>query len=73
MKSINIDVPSDLSSCAFFSCRSNCKNSFLKIKNINNNPTRNGILLALKRRTNIELLNNRKVNNENICDIEVKF
>ena len=74
LKSINIDVPSDLSSCAFFLVAALInKNSFLKIKNINNNPTRNGILLALKRMgANIELLNNRKVNNENICDIEVR-
>ena len=46
----NIDVPNDLSSSAFFivSALIN-KNSKIILKNINNNPTRNGIILALKK------------------------
>ena len=70
----NIDVPNDLSSSAFFivSALIN-KNSHIILKNINNNPTRNGIILALKKMgAKIKLLNERKNNNENICDIEVK-
>ena len=69
----NIDVPNDLSSSAFFivSALIN-KNSRVVLKNINNNPTRNGIILALKRMgANITLINSRKINNENVCDIEV--
>ena len=70
----NIDVPNDLSSSAFFivSALIN-KNSHIILKNINNNPTRNGIILTLKKMgAKIKLLNERKNNNENICDIEVK-
>ncbi len=69
----NIDVPNDLSSSAFFivSALIN-ENSKLSLKNINNNPTRNGLLLALKKMgANIELKNQRVNNNENVCDIEV--
>ncbi len=69
----NIDVPNDLSSSAFFivSALIN-KNSNIILKNINNNPTRNGIILALKKMgAKIKLFNERKNNYENICDIEV--
>ena len=69
----NIDVPNDLSSSAFFivSALIN-KNSKIILKNINNNPTRNGIILALKKMgAKIKLINNRRNNNESICDIEV--
>ena len=69
----NIDVPNDLSSSAFFivSALIN-KDSKIILKNINNNPTRNGIILALKKMgAKIKLINKRKNNNENICDIEV--
>ena len=69
----NINVPNDLSSSAFFivSALIN-KNSKIILKNINNNPTRNGIILALKKMgAKIKLINNRRSNNENICDIEV--
>ena len=69
----NIDVPNDLSSSAFFivSALIN-KNSNITLKNINNNPTRNGLLLALKKMgANISFHNSRKSNSENICDIKV--
>ncbi len=69
----NIDVPNDLSSSAFFivSALIN-ENSNITLKNINNNPTRNGILLALKKMgAKIKLSNERTNNNENVCDIEV--
>ena len=69
----DIDVPNDLSSSAFFivSALIN-KNSKIILKNINNNPTRNGIILALKKMgAKIKLINNRRNNNENVCDIEV--
>ena len=69
----NIDVPNDLSSSAFFIVSALINdNSKVILKNINNNPTRNGLLLALKKMgAKIKLLNKRISNNENICDIEV--
>ncbi len=69
----NIDVPNDLSSAAFFivACLIN-RDSKINLKNINNNPTRNGIIIALKKMgAKISILNERLSNNENICDIEV--
>ena len=74
LTSRNIDVPNDLSSSAFFivSALINEK-SHIILKNINNNPSRNGVILALKKMgAKITLLNERLSNNENICDIEVK-
>ena len=73
LTSKNIYVPNDLSSSSFFivSCLIN-KNSNVTLKNINNNPTRNGIILALKKMgAKISLSNERLDNNENICDINV--
>ncbi|MDC3184439.1 3-phosphoshikimate 1-carboxyvinyltransferase [Pelagibacteraceae bacterium] len=69
----NIDVPNDLSSSSFFIVSTLInKNSKIILKNINNNPSRNGIILALiKMGAKIKLINNRRNNNENICDIEV--
>ena len=74
LKSKNIDVPSDLSSCAFFIVAALInKNSHIIMKNININPTRNGILIALKKMgANINYLNKRFLNNEEVCDIDVK-
>ncbi|MDA9742958.1 3-phosphoshikimate 1-carboxyvinyltransferase [Pelagibacteraceae bacterium] len=74
LTSKNINVPNDLSSSAFFIVSALINNnSNIVLKNINNNPTRNGILLALKKMgAKIKLFNKRSNNNENICDIEVK-
>ena len=71
----NIDVPNDLSSSAFFIVATLINyNSQIRLKNINYNPTRNGLILALKKMgANIELINQRTINNENICDIEVAY
>jgi len=73
LKSQNIDVPSDLSSSAFFIIAALInKESHLKLNNINVNPTRNGILIALKKMgANISYSNNRTINNEEVCDIDV--
>jgi len=69
----NIDVPNDLSSSSFFIVSTLInKNSKIILKNINNNPTRNGIILALKKMgAKIILKNLREINKEKICDIEV--
>ncbi len=74
LKSKNIDVPSDLSSCSFFIVAALInKNSHVVMKNININPTRNGILIALEKMgANINYLNKRFLNNEEVCDLEVK-
>ena len=73
LTSKNISVPNDLSSSAFFIVAALINNnSYIKLKNINNNPTRNGFLLALKKMgAKIEFHNERISNNENICDIVV--
>ncbi len=69
----NINVPNDLSSSAFFIVSALINNnSHLLLKDINNNPTRNGLIIALKKMgANITIKNKRISNNENICDIEV--
>ena len=74
LKSKNIDVPSDLSSSAFFIVAALInKDSHIILRNININSTRNGILTALiKMGANLKFLNNRFTNNEEVCDIEVK-
>ena len=74
LKSKNIDVPSDLSSCSFFIVAALInKNSHVVMRNININPTRNGILIALEKMgANINYLNKRFLNNEEVCDIDVK-
>ena len=70
----NINVPSDLSSSAFFivACLIN-KNSKLTLKNININPSRNGILRALKKmKAKIDIKNKRFLNNEIVADLNIK-
>ena len=74
LKPNNIIVPSDLSSSAFFIVAALInKNSLIKLENINNNPTRNGILKALEKMgAKIIYKNQRTLNKEPICDIEIK-
>ncbi len=75
LTSKNIDVPSDLSSSAFFivACLIN-KNSKLTLKNINVNPSRNGILRALKKmKAKIDIKNKRYLNNEIIADLNIEY
>ena len=73
LESNNINVPSDLSSSAFFIVAGLIhKNSKLILNNININPTRNGILIALEKMgAKINYFNKRKINSEQVCDIEV--
>ena len=70
----NINVPCDLSSSSFFIVAAMInKNSNIKLQNININPTRDGILQALKLMGgNIKISNQRLINNEIIGDIEVQ-
>jgi len=73
LKSIDINVPSDLSSSSFFIVAALINNnSKINMKNININPTRDGILIALKKMgANIKIQNQRISSGENIADIEV--
>ncbi len=73
LSSKDINVPSDLSSSAFFIVGALInKNSKIKIRNLNINPTRNGILIALKKMgAKINIYNEKMVNNELVSDIEV--
>ena len=73
LNSKNIFVPNDLSSSAFFIVSALINdNSHIKLENINNNPSRNGLILALnKMGAKIFISNERLSNNENVCDIEI--
>jgi len=74
LKSNNIDVPSDLSSSAFFIVAALInKGSKINMNNININPSRNGILKALKKmRAKINIKNQKTVSGEIVADIEVE-
>ena len=71
LKSKNINVPSDLSSASFFIIASLINShSKLNIKNININPSRDGILNVLKKMgAKLEIRNKRTINGELIGDI----
>ena len=71
---ININVPGDPSSAAFFTALTLLnKNSSLKIKNVGLNPTRIGFYELLKKHgANIKFNNKRKKNNEITGDINIK-
>ncbi len=71
---IDISVPGDPSSAAFFTALTLLnKDSFLRIKNVGLNPTRIGFYELLKKHgANIKFYNRRKKNNEIIGDIKVR-
>ena len=70
----NISVPSDLSSASFFIVAALInKNSFIKMNNINLNPTRDGIIKTLNlMQANIQIKNKRTINGELVGDLEIK-
>ncbi len=74
IKPINYNIPSDISSSAFFIVLTALsKNSRLKIKNVNINPTRIGVIKILKMMgVNIKLQNNKIYKGEKIADLVVK-
>jgi 3-phosphoshikimate 1-carboxyvinyltransferase len=74
INSINYKIPSDISSSSFFIILTALsKNSKLKIKNVNVNPTRTGIIKILKMMgVNIKLKNQKNYKGEKIADIVVK-
>jgi len=75
LKSNNINVPSDLSSSAFFIIAALInKDSKINLKNININPSRDGILKALKKMgAKINIKNQRTISHESVGDIEVEY
>ena len=70
----DIEIPGDISSAAYFIAAGLlAKDSELLIKNVNINPTRAGIIKAVKSMGgSIELLNKRIVSGEEVSDILVK-
>ena len=75
LRSNNIYVPSDLSSSAFFIIAALInKGSKINLNNININPSRDGILKALKKmRAKIRIKNQRTVSGEIVADLEVEY
>jgi 3-phosphoshikimate 1-carboxyvinyltransferase len=73
-KSFNYTVPSDISSTSFFIVLTLLsKNSFLKIKKVNVNPTRTGLIKILNTMgAKIKMINKKIYKGEQIADIVVK-
>ena len=74
LKPININIPGDPSSAAFFAALTLLnKNSFLKIKNVGLNPTRIGFFEIMKNAgAKIKFKNIKKKNNEPFGDIYIE-
>ena len=74
VRSINYNIPGDISSCAFFIVLTILsKNSKLLIKNININPTRIGVVKILKKmNASIKIINKKNYKGELIGDIIVE-
>jgi len=70
----DIDVPSDISSAAFFLVGASiAENSDITLQHVGVNPTRTGVIDILKLMgANIELLNERLVGGEPVADIRVR-
>ncbi|MDC9729876.1 MAG: 3-phosphoshikimate 1-carboxyvinyltransferase [Methyloprofundus sp.] len=70
----DIDVPSDISSAAFFLVGASiAPNSDLTLKHVGINPTRTGVIDVLKLMgANIELSNQRDVGGEPVADIRIR-
>ncbi|WP_428354677.1 bifunctional prephenate dehydrogenase/3-phosphoshikimate 1-carboxyvinyltransferase [Methyloprofundus sp.] len=74
LKATDIEVPSDISSTAFFLVGASiAENSDLTLKHVGINPTRTGVINILQLMgANIELLNQRTVGGEPVADIRVR-
>ena len=74
IKPLKYNIPSDVSSSAFFIVLTVLlNNSQLLIKNVNINPSRIGIIIILKKMgIKINFKNQRKYKGEKITDIEIK-
>ena len=69
----NLNVPSDISSAAFFLVGASClENSEIVLENVGLNPTRTAVLEVLRRfGADIEVLNQKEACNEIVGDIRV--
>ena len=75
LKSNNINVPSDLSSSAFFIIAALInRGSKINLNNININPSRDGILKALKKMgAKISIENQRTLSGEIVGDLKIEY
>jgi 3-phosphoshikimate 1-carboxyvinyltransferase len=75
LKATDIDVPSDISSAAFFLVGASiAPGSDLLLKHVGINPTRTGIIDILRLMgASIEVLNQREVGGEPVADLHVKY
>ena len=73
-KAFDLNIPGDISSAAFFIVLTLlAKHSIIKIKNINLNPTRTGIIIILKKmNAKIKIINIKTKYGEKVGDIVVK-
>ncbi|MFZ5996479.1 MAG: 3-phosphoshikimate 1-carboxyvinyltransferase [Nitrospirota bacterium] len=71
LRAIEVDVPADFSSAAFFIVAALLvPGSEVMIKNVGMNPTRNGLLEVIKNMgASVELLNSREVSGEPVADL----
>jgi len=74
LSAINIDVPADISSAAFFMVAASiAPNSDITLQHVGINPTRDGIISILKLMgADITLLNAREVGGEPVVDIRIR-
>ena len=74
IRSLNYNIPSDISSGAFFMVLTAlCENSQLIIKNVNINPSRIGVITILKKMgVKISFQNKKNYKGEKIADIKIK-
>ncbi len=74
LNTLNYNIPSDISSAAFFlALTALSKNSQLTIKKVNINPRRSGIIIILKKMGVKILLKNKKIyKGEKVADIFIK-
>jgi len=74
LRAKNLNVPSDISSAAFFIVAASCLiNSEIVLENIGLNPTRTAIIEVLQRfGADIKILNQREICNEAVGDIAVR-
>lgn len=75
LTAMNIDVPSDISSAAFFLVGASiAEGSDVLLKHVGINPTRTGVIDILRLMgANIEVLNAREVGGEPVADLHVKY
>jgi len=71
----NIDVPSDISSAAFYMVAASIvPGSKITLKHVGVNPTRTGVIDVLREMgADIEVLNSRMVGGEPVADLRIKY